>query len=493
VRRAALLIAGALLFGALATANAGGYRYGVSDQAYYLAAAARAADPSLFPRDAPLLNAQSRHMLVDDIVGGLVRITGIGLPAVSFVLYLLALATLFAAVLAFTRALGLSWWATTGLLLLLTLRHRIPKTGANTLEGYMHPRMLAFALGVAALACVVRRRFGVALVWIAIAAVAHTTTALWFGLAMGAAAFVVAPAWRRNLSAAAAIGAILAAWATSMGPLAGRLHVMDDAWLEVLAGKDYLFAVSWPLYAWVLNLGYLAILLTILRRRARLGTVRDGETGLVGAMFVLALIFLVSVPLAASHLALAVQLQVNRVFWIMDFLAAAAVAWWLIDDWAARAGTRGRVVVIAALAALSLGRGIFVTAVEAGRPPIQIGLPDTAWTDAMRWLSRQPADWHVLADPGHAWKYGSSVRVAAGRDTLLELEKDSALAMYDRDIAIRVADRAAALADFDLMTTDTVRALDTRYALDVFVTENGRSFGFPILYRNNRFVIYDLR
>ena len=62
----------------------------------------------------------------------------------------------------------------------------------------------------------------------------------------------------------------------------------------------------------------------------------------------------------------------------------------------------------------------------------------------MRWLARQPADVHVLADPGHAWKYGTSVRVAAERDVLLEEVKDSALAIYSRDVAVRVVERAAA-------------------------------------------------
>ncbi len=30
----------------------------------------------------------------------------------------------------------------------LTLRHAIARTGTNTLEGYFHPRQLAFAFGV---------------------------------------------------------------------------------------------------------------------------------------------------------------------------------------------------------------------------------------------------------------------------------------------------------------------------------------------------------
>lgn len=47
----------------------------------------------------------------------------------------------------------------TALLGLLTLRHRIAKTGANTLEGYMHPRQLAFGVGVLALTVSLKNRW----------------------------------------------------------------------------------------------------------------------------------------------------------------------------------------------------------------------------------------------------------------------------------------------------------------------------------------------
>jgi hypothetical protein len=134
-----------------------------------------------------------------------------------------------------------------------------------------------------------------------------------------------------------------------------------------------------------------------------------------------------------------------------------------------------------------------VLRVETNRPLAQVSLPPTSWTAAMAWLSRQPADWHVLADPGHAWKYGASVRLAAAKDTFLESVKDSAMAMYDRDVAMRVAERQAAVSQFDEMGAPSIRTLAVRYDLDVFVVPASRTFGFPELYRNSQFVIYDLR
>ena len=64
---------------------------------------------------------------------------------------------------------------------LMTLRHRITQTGANSLEAYFQPRMLAFALGAWAIAAYLRGKGTAALVLVACAFAIHPTTALWFG------------------------------------------------------------------------------------------------------------------------------------------------------------------------------------------------------------------------------------------------------------------------------------------------------------------------
>jgi hypothetical protein len=144
------------------------------------------------------------------------------------------------------------------------------------------------------------------------------------------------------------------------------------------------------------------------------------------------------------------------------------------------------------LLAASAARGAYVMAVEhPERPLFQASIPESPWLDAMRWLARQPHDVHVLADPGHAFKYGVSVRVAAGRDVLLEDDKDAAVAMYSRAIAERVIDRRRALADFPSMTAARARALGERYDLNYLVTE--ATLPLPEVYRNSRFRIYALQ
>lgn len=476
------------MFVVLATANSGGYRFGVSDQAYYVPAIQHLLDPALFPRDSALLDAQSSLMTSDQLMAGVVQATTGSLPGVAAGFYLLSLLVLIAAAVYFARGLQFSWWAVAAFGLLLTMRHRIAKTGANSLEGYMHPRQMAFGLGVLALASVIRNRFGVAALCVALAGVLHPTTALWFGLAVVAGAAVRRPEWRWQLGALAVVGALASLWAVTLGPLAGRLVTMDPLWLQVLATKDYLFPTEWPLDAWLLNLAYPVVIWFTWRVRERRGLAVQGESALVAAAVVLTAAFAVSIPLTAMELALAVQLQITRVFWVLDFLAVAYIAWWLTR--APRVAT----VAVAILAVASAARGYYLLEVwQPERQLVTTDLPQTPWVDAMSWLRTQPADWHVLADPDHAWKYGVSVRIAAERDTVLEGVKDSALALYSRDVAVRVAGRTRDLVDFPLITTTRARALAATYDVDVVIVESGHQLDLPVLYRNDHFVIFDLR
>jgi hypothetical protein len=493
VTKVVTLAAAAVLFVIVATANSGGYRYGASDQAFYQPAIALAADPDLFPRDRVVLAAQMRHWPGAYVIGAAGRLTDGDWPRLFIAFYITTLVALFAAGVLFARAIGASWWVVSVFLALLTLRHRIAKTGANSLEGYMHPRMLAFALGLAACAAMVRTRWTVAAALIIVAAVLHPTTAVWFGGAW-MVAFATANGYGRAMTATMIAVSVVCLAALLFSPLAGHVEHMDAAWLAVLGEKDYLFSADWPAYAWITNLAYPALLVLIYRRRARAGVTAPGEYALVVGMLALVAVFLVSVPLASARVALAVQAQVNRVFWVLDAMVALYVAWWILDT-ASRPGARTtwRTVTAGAVVALAVGRGVYVNGFETRRPLFEVRLPSTSWVEAMTWLRAQPATWHVLADPAHAWKYGASVRVAAVKDVLLEASKDAALSMYDHDVATRTAERQRALDHFDQMTVADIHTLAATFDLDVFVDATTRRFDLPVLYRNDEFVVYSLR
>ena len=61
--------------------------------------------------------------------------------------------------------------------------------------------------------------------------------------------------------------------------------------------------------------------------------------------------------------------------------------------------------------------------------------------------------------------------MSAARDVFLEEVKDSAIAIYSRDVAQRVVERTAAIGDFAALTPEHARALAAKYDLDYLVTE----------------------
>jgi hypothetical protein len=191
----------------------------------------------------------------------------------------------------------------------------------------------------------------------------------------------------------------------------------------------------------------------------------------------------------SAGVALALQLQTSRVFWMLDLLAAIYIAWLLAE--CAQSGLARRAIVVAAIT-IAIGRGVYVMGAErSGDPVARIGFPQDNWTDAMKWIAQTPADSHVLADPGHAWKYGTSVRVTGERDVYLEEVKDLALALYSREVAMQALQRIRDAQNFESLTPAQLQSLAARYDLDYLVVD--RELALPVAYRNDQFRVYSFR
>jgi hypothetical protein len=488
---AGIAMAVGLAFAVLATLNSGGYRYGASDQAFYIPAIERHLDPALFPRDRGLIDSQSRLFVLDEAIAAATRTLGLGLPALFAVGYIVTLALLCFAIYRLGRLFFVTPWAVAAFVAASTLRHRIAKTGANTLEGYFHPRQLAFAVGLLAVDAVLRGRGPRAIALVGLAGLVHPTTGVFFVVWVGVALAVSDPRLRPALLSMAALGLAAGAFFLWRGPLG--LQTMDAAWTATLADKDYVFPTAWAGGTWLTNLVYPIVIAGTYAVRARRGVALPREAGVVIGCLALIALFAASLPFVAARVALAVQLQVSRVFWMADLLATLYATWWACEAFAA-AGSRPRLrarLVAGVLIAAAAVRGWYVLRVEhPGRPFAQVRLPADAWTDASAWLRTTAPGAHVLADPGHAWKYGTSIRVSAARDVFLEDVKDGSIGMYDRSVALRVAERRLAIGDFSQLTAERARELAARYDLSYLVSE--RPMPLPEAWRNARFLVYRL-
>jgi hypothetical protein len=467
--------------------NSAGYRYAAGDQAFYIPAVLRQLNPALFPRDAPLIDAQAHIVTVDDVVAAVVRTTGASLQQVFFALYVATLALLYAGIARLGGRFCQSRWTVIALATALTLRHAIAKTGANTLEAYFHPRVLAFALGLLAVTAFLDRRWIAVLTLLAVAVFVHPTTAVWFAVWLSVAAWARATRYRSAIAGAIAAGAAVAALLLLAGPLAGRLVVMDAPWLDGIGPKD-LFPGDWPSNVWLTNLIAFPIIALGWRRRRAAGVLIPGETALAAGAFGLLALFVCWLPFDVARVAIAVQLQLSRVFWLTDVFATIYLVWLLSE------GTpRFRpAAVAAAIAVLSLARGSYSAFVEfPSRPLFAIDIGHADWRDAMAFARATDPASGWLADPLHAAKYGSSLRAAGSRDVLLERIKDHAIAIYDRPTALRVADREDALSVLPWDTPDGARALARRYGLDYLVVD--RPLDLPLAHQAGSLFIYKLR
>lgn len=475
-------------FVALCTLNSAMYRYGASDQAFYVPAVLIRLYQPYFPRDLPLIASQARLTLTDEAIAGLARLTGAPLPALFAALYVASLVVLACGAWLVASRLYTSRWSALALLAALTLRHSIWRTGTNTLEGYFHPRQLAFGIGTLAIAALLRGRVAAALAAVAVSLVVHPTTAAWFALwTVGAAAFD--PRWRKPIVAGAILAGLSGIWAITAGPLAGRLVRMDPEWLATLESKDYLFPFEWPIGVWVLNAIYVPIIVWLFVWRRRAGLVDRAEMGFAIGCLALVAVFVAALPFNAARIALAVQLQTPRVFWMLDFTATVYLVWALTEAGA----RRPRAAAVAAIVAvLSLSRGLYLKFVQfPDRPFVQAGIRLDDWGRVMAWARASDPRSGWLADPMHAVRYGTSLRVAGERDVLVEAVKDGAIGMYDRGMAMRTRERIAAAGDFGSLTAARSQALAETYGLDYLVTD--RPLDLPLAFESGPLRVYRLR
>ena len=482
-----------VFFVVLATLNSAGYRYGASDQAFYIPAVLRRLDPALFPRDRPLIDAQGRLILIDEILAAVVHYTHVSLAHLFAVLYLVSLLVLFSAAIRVGARVFRTRAAALALAAALTLRHAIAKTGANTLEGYFHPRQLSFALGLLAVAGFLERRPRLAVALVVCAGVIHPTTAMWFAVWLGVATWLERPELRKMLAAGSAALAIAGVFALWRGPLAGHLARMDADWLAVIGDRDYLFPLAWPLNVWFTNLLAIPIVLYGWRARVRAQLTVAGETALVAGAMALAIIFFAWLPLSASHVAIAVQMQVTRVFWLIDCLGTVYLVWILAEGTATSQALQKRAAIAAmAIVAVSAARGLYSCVVQfPDRRIVSIDIQHADWRDAMAWARTTDPGSGWLADPHHAALYGSTVRAAGHRDVIIDQLKDPAIAMYDREVAMRLAERERSLAEFAWDTPAGARALASRYALDYLVID--RPLDLPLAHQSGSLFIYRIR
>ncbi|MEZ5283566.1 MAG: hypothetical protein R2712_01910 [Vicinamibacterales bacterium] len=193
------------------------------------------------------------------------------------------------------------------------------------------------------------------------------------------------------------------------------------------------------------------------------------DAGLLAGAVTLLLGFLVTLPLVAADSAIFVQLQISRVFWLLDLLGTLVLVGVLVDSPATPAARRWRPIVAGLVMAAAVGRRIFVAGVEQrDRPVIALTLPESDWTHVVRWVATQPAGTCVARGSGACVEVRRAAPLQrAGR---LYGRRSGRCPRHDRGSADRVIARQAALGPFDTLDAAHARVA-RRAALDFLVVD----------------------
>ena len=191
-------------------------------------------------------------------------------------------------------------------------------------------------------------------------------------------------------------------------------------------------------------------------------------------------------------MALAVQAQTSRVFWLIEFLATVYIVWVLAEaPWTTKMATARAQFLTAILLVASAAMGFYVLRIEHQNPLVAVWLPETDWRRLGRWIAAAtPRDAHFLVHPDHVNQYGSSFRVVAKRDVLLDRTKDAAMAMYSREAAMRLEERRKAVGELAAIDEGHIATLARQYDLDYLVTE--RVLNFRLVHQEGALRVYAL-
>jgi len=230
-----------------------GYHPGLEDDAYYLAAIRKDLDPTLFPHDADFFQLQFQATIFDRLIAWSVRLTHLPLEWVVLAWHFTAIFLILwacgrIAVRCF-REPHARWAAVTLVAALLTIP--VSGTGLSLVDQYLHPRALATAAILWAIAATLERRGRTAVVLLALAASIHIIMA-----AFGVSCCLFLAGRYRVVSR---FPVLKAAGVTAMAlPLGWIFDPVTPAWEQAASTRTFYFLTQWHWYEW---LGVIAPLL----------------------------------------------------------------------------------------------------------------------------------------------------------------------------------------------------------------------------------------
>jgi hypothetical protein len=447
-----------------------GYHPGAEDDGVYLAAVKADLNPALFPHDADFFRVQLQATLFDSWMAGFVRSTGMPVAWAELLWHGLSLFLILWACSRIARALfpePAALWAAVALVAaMFTLP--VAGTALTLVDQYVHPRALATAFILTAVAQILARRRWIAIPLLLVSFLLHPIMAAFGASFCCFLTLTTAEPLHRwfasiSLGRSRGIRRVEVAAASATMPLAWVLESPNPAWRRALDAKNYLHLSRW---AWYELLGALApiflfwLLWRVAQRRNHQVLARFALAVFAYGVFQFALALIV---FASPSLVRLMPMQPMRFLHLVYFFLALTGG-----------GLLGKYLLKAslwrwAIFLLVINLGMFYAQRQlfSGSEHLQLPGQPTAnpWLQAFDWIRKNtPVGAYFAVGPAYMSEPGEdflSFRALAERSTLADAHKDTALAsqvpelapVWERQVAAQEHWQSFHLADFQRLKT----------------------------------------
>jgi len=446
-----------------------GYHPYAEDSEIYLPGVLKILNPSLFPANAEFFGEHAGHTLYPNLIAFSVRATHLPLPWVAFLWHLISIFLLLAASWRLASALfeeesaeddRARWAAVTLMAALLTLP--IAGTALLILDQYLNPRNLAAFAALFAVAEVLHRKYGRAVLWLVFAAVMHPFMA---AFAILFCVWVVLLDWFRPRM----LGFALAL------PFGITFDPPPAAYHQVALRQPSHFILRWEWYEWLGVIGPVLLFWWFAGWARRRGMENLELVSRAMVPFVLvALAAAIALGIPARFEALT-RLQPLRCL-ALCYMVLVVVGGGLLGQYfLQRQSNFWR--WLALFVPLSLGmcfaqRQVFPASAHIEWPWAQ---PRNQWAQAFEWIrGNTPVDALFALDPRHMELPGedeNGFRARAERSMLADLVKDKGACSMFPPMSVRWAEQVTDQKNFENFGKEDFERLRQKYGVSWVVVE----------------------
>ncbi len=477
-----------------------GYHPGLEDDAFYLAAIKHNLDPALFPYDADFFRVQFQATVFDKLIALSLRWTHVPLElGILFWQWCVTFLILWGCWRISRRCFAevhAQWAAVTLVAVLLSLP--VSGTGLSLTDQYLHPRALATAAILAAIAAVLEpsnsgrtnngrtnnaRRL-LAGVLLAAAFFVHAIMAA-FG-----ASYCLFLLWNpaKRTETEPLRTAVLAGL---LFPLGWIFEPASDAWRQAAATRPFYFVLRWHWYEWLGVVAPLALLWWFRALAKRRGS---GMLARVAERLVYFGVFQLAVALA---MLLPARLERLRPLEPMRFLHLVYLLFVLLSGGLLGQYVLKRHALRWLLLFVPLSGGMFYAQRQMYPATAHLELPGVAsrnpWVEAFRWISRDtPVDSLFALDPRYMELPGEDFhgfRALAERSVLADEVKDAGMAARVPSLAPQWLREVEAQRGWRSFQRPDFLRLKAEFGVDWVVLQVPGVDGLSCPYRNSQVMV----